>query len=73
MSALKTLQEKIEAWKEEYQILKKENISLREMLKSNETADSDYAEQIKTLKRELKEKDDEIEKIIKQVETLLAS
>ena len=72
MSVLEKLQDKIEAWNTEYQLLKKENITLKKELEEGSFSDKEYLIQIETFKRELKEKDDEIEKIIKQVETLLA-
>lgn len=72
MSALAKLQDKIEAWNKEYQLLKKENIALKKELEEGSSSDKEYLSQIETFKREVKEKDDEIEKIIKQVETLLA-
>ncbi len=72
MSALQKLQEKIEQWKADHQALKNENAQLRMELSNVSGSQSQQEAQIATLKRELEEKDAEIEKIIAQVESLLA-
>ena len=68
MSALQKLQSKIEAWRLEHEALKNENIQLKTQL----DAANDSQGELEALKRELTEKDEEIEKIIAQVESLLA-
>jgi predicted nucleic acid-binding Zn-ribbon protein len=72
MSALKKLQEKIEQWRVNHEALKNENIQLKVEISSISGSQSDKDAQIEALKDELLEKDKEIEKIISQVETLLA-
>jgi chromosome segregation ATPase len=72
MSALQKLQEKIEQWKVNYESLKIENKELKNKLESIANVETEQEAQIAALKRELEEKDTEIEKIIAQVETLLA-
>jgi chromosome segregation ATPase len=72
MSALQKLQEKIEQWKADHQALKNENAQLKMELSNVSGSQSQQEAQIATLKRELEEKDAEIEKIIAQVESLLA-
>ena len=67
MSALQKLQSKIEAWRVEYEALKSENTQLKTQL----NATSNTQGELEILKRELAEKDAEIEKIIAQVEALL--
>ena len=72
MSALQKLQEKIEQWKADHQALKNENAQLKMELSNVSGSQSQQEALIATLKRELEEKDAEIEKIIAQVESLLA-
>ena len=72
MSALQKLQEKIEQWRADHEALKSENTQLRTELSNASGSQSQQEAQIVTLKRELEEKDAEIEKIIAQVESLLA-
>jgi len=69
MSPLQKLREKIEQWKLKYNALQEENIRLKADLDTI-SKDKDSS-QIIALKRELEEKDREIEKIISQVEALL--
>jgi len=68
MSTLKRLQAKIESWKIEHEALKSENAELKIALSKNISSE----EEILILKKELADKDQEIEKIIAQVETLLS-
>ena len=72
MSALQKLQEKIEQWRVDHEALKSENAQLKIELSNASSAQGDKESQIVALKRELEEKDEEIEKIIAQVEALLA-
>jgi len=72
MSALQKLQEKIEQWRMDHEALKSENAQLKIELSNASGAQGDNESQIATLKRELEEKDEEIEKIIAQVESLLS-
>jgi len=72
MSALQKLQEKIEQWRVDHEALKSENAQLKMELSNASGSQSQQEAQIATLKRELEEKDTEIEKIIAQVESLLA-
>ena len=72
MSALQKLQEKIEQWRADHEALKIENAQLKLELSNASGSQSQQEAQIATLKRELEEKDAEIEKIIAQVESLLA-
>lgn len=72
MSALQKLQEKIEQWRADHEALKNENAQLKIELSNASGSQNQQEEQIATLKRELEEKDAEIEKIIAQVESLLA-
>ena len=72
MSALQKLQEKIEQWRADHEALKSENAQLKVELSNVSGSQTAQEAQIATLKRELEEKDAEIEKIIAQVETLLA-
>ena len=72
MSALQRLQEKIEQWRVDHEAIKSENAQLKVELNSASGSQSEQENQILALKRELEEKDVEIEKIIAQVETLLA-
>lgn len=68
MNALQKLQAKIEAWRQEHEALKNENAQLKAKLNNL----SNNQSEIDSLKRELVEKDQEIEKIIAQVEALLS-
>ncbi len=72
MSALQKLQEKIEQWRVDHEALKSENAQLKVELSNVSGSQNAQEAQIATLKRELEEKDVEIEKIIAQVESLLA-
>ena len=72
MSALQKLQEKIEQWRVDHEALKSENAQLKAELSNVSGSQNEQESQIAALKRELEEKDVEIEKIIAQVETLLA-
>jgi chromosome segregation ATPase len=72
MSALQKLQEKIEQWRVDHEALKSENAQLKVELSNVSGSQNEQESQIAALKRELEEKDVEIEKIIAQVETLLA-
>ena len=72
MSALQKLQEKIEQWRTDHEALKNENAQLKMELSNASGSQSQQEAQIASLKRELEEKDAEIEKIIAQVESLLA-
>ena len=72
MSALQKLQEKIEQWRADHEALKSENAQLKIELSNISGTQSEKESQIEALKRELAEKDAEIEKIIAQVETLLS-
>ncbi|MCB4755363.1 MAG: hypothetical protein LGB58_01420 [Sulfurovum sp.] len=72
MNALRRLQEKIAQIKIDYEKVKQENVQLKNELLNISGSQNDKDQQIETLKRELEEKDVEIEKIIAQVETLLA-
>ena len=72
MSALQKLQEKIEQWRADHEALKSENAQLKIELSNVSGSQNAKEEQIAALKRELEEKDAEIEKIIAQVESLLA-
>jgi len=67
MSALQKLQSKIEAWRLKHEALKSENAQLKAQLNNASNSQGE----LETLKRELVEKDAEIEKIIAQVEALL--
>ena len=68
MSALEKLQSKIASWRQEHEALKAENAQLKAQL--NDVSNSQG--EVETLKRELAERDVEIEKIIAQVEALLS-
>ncbi len=72
MSALQKLQEKIEQWRVDHEALKSENAQLKVELSNASGSQNEQEAQVAALKRELEEKDAEIEKIIAQVETLLA-
>ena len=72
MAALQKLQEKIEQWRADHEALKNENAQLKIELSNVSGSQTQQEAQIATLKRELEEKDAEIEKIIAQVESLLA-
>ncbi len=72
MSALQRLQEKIEQWRVGHEALKSENAQLKIELSNLSGSQNEQNGQIEALRRELEEKDIEIEKIIAQVETLLA-
>ena len=72
MAALQKLQEKIEQWRADHEALKSENAQLKVELSNVSGSQSEKESQIAALKRELEEKDAEIEKIIAQVEALLA-
>ncbi len=72
MSALQRLQEKIEQWRADHEALKSENAQLKVELSNVSGSQNEQESQIAALKSELEEKDAEIEKIIEQVESLLA-
>jgi len=72
MSALQRLQEKITQLKIDFEKIKHENEQLRNELLNVSGSQSEKEQQIEALRRELDEKDAEIEKIIAQVESLLA-
>ena len=72
MSALQKLQEKIEQWRVDHEALKAENSQLKTELSHASGAQGEKDILIETLRRELQEKDAEIEKIITQVESLLS-
>ena len=72
MAALQRLQEKIEQWKVDHEALKRENEKLKEELQNASGSKGEQEALIESLKKELEEKDAEIEKIIAQVEMLLA-
>jgi len=72
MSALQRLQEKIEQWRVDHEALKSENSQLKVELNNASGAQGEKDAVIESLRRELAEKDAEIEKIIAQVESLLS-
>ena len=72
MSALQKLQEKIEQWRVDHEAIKSENAQLKVELENASGSQSEKDSIIETLRRELEEKDNEIEKIIAQVESLLS-
>ena len=72
MSALQKLQEKITQWKADHEALKRENEQLKTELANVSGSQNEKDSIIESLKRELAEKDAEIEKIIAQVEALLS-
>jgi predicted metallo-beta-lactamase superfamily hydrolase len=72
MSALQRLQEKIEQWRADHEALKQENAQLRIELSNAAGSQNEKDTLIESLRRELAEKDAEIEKIIAQVEALLS-
>lgn len=72
MSALQKLQEKIELWRVDHEALKSENAQLKIELAKLSGSQSDKETEVELLQLELQEKDAEIEKIIAQVEALLA-
>ncbi|MDQ7047624.1 MAG: hypothetical protein Q9M39_08380 [Sulfurovum sp.] len=69
---MERLQEKIELWRVDHEALKSENTQLKEELTKMTARQDDQKTEIELLELELQEKDEEIEKIIAQVETLLA-
>jgi len=73
MSALRKLQEKIEEWRIHHEAIKSENAKLKAELLAVVKAQKEDTLSIEALKKELAEKDNEIEKIIAQVDALLAS
>ena len=72
MSSLNRLQDKITELKNGYEAIKQENVELKADLTTASGFQGEKDAQIEALQRELREKDEEIEKIIAQVETLLA-
>ena len=72
MSALQKLQEKITQWKADHEAIKSENEQLKTELANVSGSQNEKDAIIESLKRELAEKDAEIEKIIAQVEALLS-
>lgn len=73
MSALRKLQEKIEEWRVHHEAIKSENAKLKVELVAVVTAQKEDILSIEALKKELADKDAEIENIIAQVDALLAS
>jgi chromosome segregation ATPase len=71
MSALQRLQEKIEQWRMDHESLKSENAQLKIELNNVSGSHGEKDSIIESLRNELAEKDEEIEKIIAQVESLL--
>jgi chromosome segregation ATPase len=71
MSALQRLQEKIEQWRVDHEALKSENAQLKIELNNVSGSHGEKDSLIESLRNELAEKDEEIEKIIAQVESLL--
>jgi len=80
MSALQKLQAKIKQWQKDHKTLLEENTHLKQQLHSVGTQEEieiqkEYCaklqEKIDALTAELEEKDEEIEKIIIQVESIL--
>ena len=72
MSALQKLQEKIEQWRVDHEAIKSENAQLKVELGNASGVQGEKDSVIESLRRELAEKDAEIEKIIAQVESLLS-
>ena len=72
MSALQRLQEKIEQWRADHEAMKSENAQLKVELQNATGEHGEKDSTIAALRRELEEKDMEIEKIIAQVESLLS-
>ena len=72
MSALNRLQEKITELKNGFEAIRQENEALKIDIGNISGSQSEKEAQLEALQRELREKDEEIEKIIAQVETLLA-
>ena len=72
MTSLEKLQEKIEQWRVNHEALKSENAELKVELAKTTAAQDEKDFAIESLKCELQDKDDEIEKIITQVEALLS-
>lgn len=72
MTALQRLHEKIEQWRVDHEALRSENAQLKVELQNARGSKDEQSVLIETLRRELEEKDTEIEKIIAQVETLLS-
>ena len=72
MSALNRLQDKITELKSGFEAIKQENAALKTELSNASGSQSEKEAEVEALQRELREKDEEIEKIIAQVETLLA-
>jgi chromosome segregation ATPase len=72
MSALQRLQEKITQLNVDFENVRRENEQLRNELMNATGSQSEKEQQIEALRRELDEKDAEIEKIIAQVESLLS-
>ena len=62
MSALQKLQEKIEQWRVDHEALKSENAQLKAELANVAGSQNAQEAQITSLKRELEEKDTEIDK-----------
>jgi len=72
MPALNRLQDKITELKSGFEAIKQENTALKTELSNASGSQSEKEAQIEALQHELKEKDEEIEKIITQVEALLS-
>ena len=72
MSALNRLQEKITELKNGFEAIRQENEALKIEIGNISGSQNEKEAELEALQRELREKDEEIEKIIAQVETLLA-
>ena len=72
MKPLQKLQEKIEAWRVQHEAIKSENAKLKVELVAVVQAQKNETLKITALQEELANKDAEIEKIIAQVDALLA-
>ncbi len=72
MNTLQRLQEKIEELKNNYVAMQKEISLLNTQLEDAQVKQNDQLKVIELLKRELEEKDKEIEEIVAKVEELLS-
>jgi|GEM_PF-1223432 peptidoglycan hydrolase CwlO-like protein len=72
MNTLQRLQEKIEELKNNYVAMQKEISLLNTQLEDAQVKQNDQLKVIELLKRELEEKDKEIEEIVTKVEELLS-
>jgi SMC interacting uncharacterized protein involved in chromosome segregation len=82
MTALERLKSKIDEWKNNYELIEKENIELKQQLKNGGGASVQDTTQLEEeiarlnaevakLKQEIEEKDVEIEGILENIEELL--